>query len=151
MQKLSGEWGGLEGPLSRSAGEAGWGAPPGNPVTTPFPCFLSTERVCSEAKQGLSCEIRTISQGREKAEKGMCGGGTLRTSPAGTGERHLEEGHGGAVPLHGSAAPFLTNGACTLFPYEFDAPDSQGYNEQPMHGGTLYPRAELGPGFGLDL
>ena len=35
----------------------------------PFPRFLSTERVCSEAEQGLPCEILTISQGREKAEK----------------------------------------------------------------------------------
>jgi hypothetical protein len=38
-------------------------------MTTPFPCFLSTERVCSEAEQGLPCEIVRISQGREKAEK----------------------------------------------------------------------------------
>jgi hypothetical protein len=45
--------------------------------------------------------------------KGLCGGGTLRTSPAGTGERRLEEGHSGAVPLHGTAVPLLTNGACT--------------------------------------
>jgi hypothetical protein len=30
------------------------------------------------------------------------------------GERRLEEGHSGAVPLHGSAVPLLTNGACTL-------------------------------------
>jgi hypothetical protein len=38
-------------------------------------------------------------------KKGLCGGGALRTSPANTGERRLEEGHGSAVPL-------LTNGAC---------------------------------------
>jgi hypothetical protein len=69
MQKLSCERGGLEEPLPRSAEEAGWGAPPGNPVTTPFPCFLSTERVYSEAEQGLPCEIGRISQGREKAEE----------------------------------------------------------------------------------
>jgi hypothetical protein len=75
-------------------------------VTTPFPCFLSTERVCSEAKQGLPCEIVSISQGKEKAEKGFCGESPLRTSPAGTGKRRLEEGHGTAVPL-------LINGACT--------------------------------------
>jgi hypothetical protein len=37
--------------------------------------------------------------------KGVCGGGTLRTSPAGMDERRLEEGHSGAVPLHGSAVP----------------------------------------------
>jgi hypothetical protein len=71
MPKLSGEW----------------GAPPGNPVTTPFPCFLSTERVCSEAEQGLPCETGRISQGREKPEEG-----------------------------HGSAVPLLTNGACTRAP-----------------------------------
>jgi hypothetical protein len=112
MHKLSGEWGGLEGPPA-PRGRLGGGAPPGNPVTTPFPCFLSTERVCSEAEQGLPCEIGRISQGREKAEKRLCGGSPLRTSPAGTGERRLEEGHSGAVPLHGSAVPLLTNGACT--------------------------------------
>jgi hypothetical protein len=95
MQKLSGE-----------RGRLGGGAPPGNPVTTPFPCFLSTERVCSEAEQGLPCEIGRISQGREKAETRGCGGSPLRTSPAGMGERHLEEGHSGAVPL-------LINRACT--------------------------------------
>jgi hypothetical protein len=96
--------GGTSPPLRRG----GWvGAPPENPVTTPFPCFLSTECVCSEAEQGLPCEICTISQGGEKAEKGLCGGYPLRTSSAGTGERHLEKGHGSAVPL-------LTNGACTL-------------------------------------
>jgi serine/threonine protein kinase len=94
-------------------GRPGGGAPPGNPVTTPFPRFLSTERVCSEAEQGLPCEICPISQGREKAEKGLCGGETLRTSPAGTGERRLESGYSIAVPLHGSAVPLLTNGACT--------------------------------------
>jgi hypothetical protein len=66
------------------------------------------ERVCAEAEQGRPC-----SQGREKAEKGVCGGSLLRTSPAGTGERRLEEGHSGAVPLHGTAVPLLTNGACT--------------------------------------
>jgi hypothetical protein len=33
--------------------------------------------------------------------------------PAGASERRLEEGHSGAVPLHGSAVPLLTNGACT--------------------------------------
>jgi hypothetical protein len=43
----------------------------------------------------------------KRLKKGLCGGGTLRTSPAGTGERRLEEGYSGAVPL-------LTNGACTL-------------------------------------
>jgi hypothetical protein len=70
-------------------------------VTTPFPCFLSAERVCSEAEQGLPCEIGRISQGREKAEKRV------------VGERRLEEGHSGAVPLHGSAVPLLTDRACT--------------------------------------
>jgi hypothetical protein len=113
MQKLSCERGGLEGPLPCRAGEAGWEAPPGNLVTTPFLYFLSTERVCSEAEQGLSCEIGRISQDREKAEKGLCGGSPLCTFPAGMGERHLEEGHSCAVPLHGSAVPLLTNGACT--------------------------------------
>jgi hypothetical protein len=82
-------------------------------VTTPFPCFPSTERVCSEAEQGLPCEIVRISQGREKVEKGLCGGSPLRTTPAGTGERRLEEGHSGAVPLHGTAVPLLTKGVCT--------------------------------------
>jgi hypothetical protein len=103
--------GGTPPPLRRG----GWvGAPPGNPVTTPFPCFLSTERVCAEAEQGLPCEIRPISQGREKAKKGVCGGSPLRTSPAGTGKRRLEEGHSGAVPLYGTAVPLLTNRACPL-------------------------------------
>jgi hypothetical protein len=82
-------------------------------VTTPFPCFLSTERVCSEAEQGLPCEIGRISQGREKAEKRVVRRGDPPTSPAGTGERRLEEGHSTAVPLHGTAVPLLTNGACT--------------------------------------
>jgi hypothetical protein len=100
----SGEaWG---GPSPALRGRLGGGAPPGNPVTTPFPCFLSTERVCSEAEQGLPCEIGRISQGREKAEKRVVRRGDPPTSPAGTGERRLEEGHGTAVPL-------LTKGACT--------------------------------------
>jgi len=39
-------------PMGRGRG------PPGNPLTRPFPCFLSTESLCSEAEQG-----------REKAER----------------------------------------------------------------------------------
>jgi hypothetical protein len=50
-------------------GRLGGGASPGNRLTTPFPCFLSMERGCSEAEQGLPCEIGRISQGREKVEK----------------------------------------------------------------------------------
>jgi hypothetical protein len=48
--------------------------------------------------------------------KGFCRGGTLRTSPAGTGERRLEEGHGSAVPptdkwcVHPWAMTRLTSG-----------------------------------------
>jgi hypothetical protein len=49
----------------------------------------------------------------KRLKKGGCGGGPFRTSPAGTGERRLEEGHSTAVPLHGTAVPLLTNGACT--------------------------------------
>jgi hypothetical protein len=96
-------------------------------VTTPFPCFLSTERGCSEAERGLPCEIGHISQGREKVEKGLCGGGTLRTSSAGTGERRLEEGHSDAVPLHGTAVPLLTNGACTPGSSRFDSASALCY------------------------
>jgi hypothetical protein len=63
-------------PSPAERGRPGGGAPPGNPLTTPFPRFLSTERVCSEAEQGLPCEIGRISQGREKAEKkGFAEGG----------------------------------------------------------------------------
>jgi hypothetical protein len=47
-------------------GRLGGSAPPGNPVTTPFPCFLSTERVCSEAEQGLPCENSTYFTGQGK-------------------------------------------------------------------------------------
>jgi hypothetical protein len=53
-------------PSSAERGRLDGGAPPGNPVTTPFPCFLSTERVCSEAEQGLPCEIVRISTGQGK-------------------------------------------------------------------------------------
>jgi hypothetical protein len=54
-----------------------------------------------------------LGEGREKAEKRVVRRGILRTSPAGTGERRLEEGHSGAVPLHGTDVPLLTNRACT--------------------------------------
>jgi hypothetical protein len=69
-----------------------------------------------------TCEVRPLpaavarrggARGDERGQWEVCGGDTLRTSPAGTGERRLEEGHSGAVPLHGTAVPLLTNGACT--------------------------------------
>jgi hypothetical protein len=62
-------------PSPAERGRLDRGAPPGNPLTTPFPCFLLTERVCSEAEQGLPCEIVRISQGREKAGKKGCAEG----------------------------------------------------------------------------
>jgi hypothetical protein len=54
--------------------------------------------------------------------KGLCGGGTPCTSPAGTGERRLEEGHSTAVPLHGTAVPLLANGACALGNHQMISP-----------------------------
>ena len=45
-------------------------------------------------------EIVSISQGREKAKKGLCGGYPLRTTPVSTGERRSEN--------------LLTNCACPL-------------------------------------
>jgi hypothetical protein len=56
-----------------------------------------------------------------RLKKGRCGGNLLRTSPAGSGERRLEEGHGSAVP-------FLTNGACTRCGRWFVAGEEPHYN-----------------------
>jgi hypothetical protein len=69
-------------------------------VTTPFPCFLSAERVCSEAEQGLPCEIGRISQGREKAEKKGCA-----------------EGGPSAPPLPARVRGALRRGTAVLCPY----------------------------------
>jgi hypothetical protein len=57
----------------------------------------------------------------KRLKKGCVEGPPLRTSPAGTGERCLEEGHGSAVPL-------LTNGACITNAAPIDEEIQKGYN-----------------------
>jgi hypothetical protein len=114
MQKLSGKWGGLKGPLPRSAGEAGWERPSRRSCDhSLFPAF-SRRNVCA-LRPSRACLVKSdvFHRAGKRLKKGLCGWGTLRTSPVGTGERRLEEGHSTAVPLHGSAVPLLTDRACT--------------------------------------
>jgi hypothetical protein len=74
--------------------------PPGNPSIRTLTCFLEGG-FCPGAEQGRPCKIRTISHGREKAEKGLCGGGSS-APPLSVSERRSEDS--------------LTNRACTCLP-----------------------------------